>query len=196
MSIDRNTKVMTQEMTGNSCGWRVRASAGTWVAHGSSVAWLAKLALAAALIQSTPGMAQQPAFATAPVTAEMTLAAMGICVVQLHAGAFDADALTGAGWVRAISADGDPVIRGYRHPDNMILLNTMDSTSGPDKCAVMAPTGLGLTLESMRAAVEAQDGVRTRRNGDTTSWTAENLSFVLKSMGSAGVVIEIQAGNR
>ena len=177
----------------DSCWWRARASAKAWVAGRPLVGWLARLAVAATLIQAAPGMAQQPAFATAPVTVDMTLAAMGICVGQLHAGAFDADALTGAGWVRAISAEGDPVIRGYRHPDNMILLNTLDSANGNDKCLVMAPVGQGMTLEDMRAAIAAQPDVRMTRAGEATRWTSDGLSFELKPMGGAGVVIEIEA---
>ena len=168
--------------------------------------WAPRLAAAVVLLGCAAPLVAQPAaapaeprpadFTTAPVTAEMAMAAVDLCASQLRAGNFDAEALTSAGWVRAISADGEPVIRGYRHPDNMILLNTMDSARGPDKCAVMAPAGRGLTLESMQAALAARDDIRPARRGDATSWTQDNLGFEMRPMGNAGVVVEIQARNR
>jgi hypothetical protein len=155
----------------------------------------AALAVAAALALAAPAAAQDPDFVSAPVTADMVLASMAICVGQLRAGAFDHAALTGAGWVSAVNAEGEPVLRGYRHPDNMILVTTVDSAIARDICIVMAPLGRGLTLDAMRATIEAQPGVRATRAGDATSWTADGLSFVLKPMGGSGLVIDIASGN-
>ena len=149
-------------------------------------------ALAAALLCPAPAALAQPAFVTAPVTAPMVLAAMDICTRQIRAGAFDADALTRAGWVLAIRAEGNPVIRGYRHPDNMILLNTFDHAGEADTCSVMAPVGRGLSLEEMRAAIEAQTHARPDGATGAMAWTVDGMSLELKPMGAAGVVVEIR----
>lgn len=139
---------------------------------------------------------QQPAFATAPVTPPMVLAAMDICSTQMRAGTFDAQALTGSGWVLAIRSEGDPVLRGYRHPDNMIILTTFDSAAGSDKCTVMAPTRMGLSFDSMRAALAERLNARSRRSGAAHSWAADRLTYTLRPLADAGVAIDIELQER
>jgi hypothetical protein len=151
---------------------------------------------AAALFCAAPAGAQ-PDFQNAPVTAEMTLAAINLCAAQVRAGAFDHDSLTKAGWVPVISAEGDPVLRGFRHPDNMILLTTFDSAEKPDKCVVMAPTGHGLTLDSMRSAIREQTSIKPKAEGERLVWELDDLTFGLKPMGgNVGVVIDIDPRKR
>jgi hypothetical protein len=146
---------------------------------------------AAALLALPGGAAAQPAFTEAPVTAPMVLAAVDICTRQIRAGAFDGNALTGAGWVLAIRGDGDGlVVRGYRHPDNMILLNTFDKRTDPDECRVIAPTGRGLTIHQMHAALEQQMGPPTAVGGQAV-WTPDGVRLAMRSLADVGVVIEI-----
>ena len=151
-------------------------------------------AAAAALLAPVPAAAQQPAFMDGPVDAVMVVAAIGICTTQLRAGAFDPEPLTGAGWVVAVRSEGaaDPAIRAYRHPDNMIMLTTIDSAAGGDKCMVMAPTWTGLTFDATRSAISELTDSRPRRAGEALVWRSGGLSLLLKPMGPAGVVIEIE----
>jgi hypothetical protein len=158
--------------------------------------WLKLPALAAAGLLALPGgaaaqpggAAAQPAFAEAPVTAPMVLAAVDICTRQIRAGAFDGAALTGAGWVLAIQ--GGTVVRGYRHPDNMILLATFDNPTGPDECRVIAPTGRGLTIQQMQVALEQRMGQAAVVAGQAV-WSPDGLRLVLRPLSDAGVVIDI-----
>ena len=150
----------------------------------------AGLALSAA---AQPGASQTPDFLTAPVTAPMMVSAVDICTRQVRAGAFDEAAMTGAGWVLAIRSEAGPPIRGYRHPDNMIILSTFAGESGADRCTVMGPMGPGgLTLESMRRALRERTDVRPRNNGGATVWTLDGVTMALKPMGAVGIVVEIQ----
>ena len=153
--------------------------------------WLNLPALAAAALLALPGSAaaQQPAFIDAPVSAPIVLAAVDICTRQIRAHAFDGAALTGAGWVLAIQAG--EVIRGYRHPDNMILLTTFDSPTEPDKCTVMAPTGRGLTLPQMHAALEQQAGRQAAAERGEAVWLLDGVRLGLRPMGEVGVKIEV-----
>jgi len=140
-----------------------------------------------------PAAAQPPAFLTAPVTVPMVVSAVDICSSQMRAGAFDEAAMTGAGWVVAIRSEAGPPIRGYRHPDNMIILSTFAGASGADKCTVMAPTGpAGVTLESMRAALRERIAARPRSRDGAAVWTLDDLTMTLKPMGNFGVVVEIE----
>jgi hypothetical protein len=150
----------------------------------------AGLAIAAA---AQPAAAQAPDFLTAPVTVPMIMSAVEICRSQLRAGAFDEAAMTGAGWVLAIRSEAGPPIRGYRHPDNMIILSTFAGTSGTDRCTVMGPTGPGgVTLESMRAALREQTDARPRNSGGATVWTLDDFTMALKPMGAVGVLVEFE----
>ncbi len=149
------------------------------------------LAPTAVLLLAIPAVAQ-PDFVTAPVTAQMAVAAVDECALQLRAPAFDHQRLTQAGWVDAIRSDGDDLdIVGYRHPRNMILLNIFDSANGADRCLVMAPTGRGLDMESLRAALRERLGDRPAREGDRSVWELDDLVLVLAPMGPAGVIVEI-----
>lgn len=150
------------------------------------------LAIVASLfaLQGNAAAAQEPAFVNAPVTAPMVIAAVDICTRQIQARAFDGAALTGAGWVLAIR--GGEVIRGYRHPDNMILLTTFDSADSPDKCTVMAPTGRGLNIHQMHAALEQRMGGQATAEGGQAVWTPTGLRLTMQSMAQdVGVVIEV-----
>ena len=152
---------------------------------------LVAAALAVAAV-AQPAANQAPAFLTAPVTVPMLVAAVDICRSQLRAGAFDEAAMTGAGWVLAIRSEAGPPIRGYRHPDNMIILSTFAGTSGADRCTVMGPTGPGLTLETMRAALRERTAVRPRNRGGAAVWTLDDVTMTLKPMGAVGVVVELE----
>ncbi|HEX8366193.1 MAG TPA: hypothetical protein VF603_13010 [Allosphingosinicella sp.] len=149
----------------------------------------AGLAIAAC---APPVAAQPPAFLTAPVTVPMLVSAVEICRSQLRAGAFDEAAMTGAGWVLAIRSEAGPPIRGYRHPDNMIILSTFAGASGADRCTVMGPTGPGLTLETMRAALRDRTAVRPRNSGGAAVWSLDDVTMTLKPMGAVGVVVELE----
>lgn len=151
--------------------------------------------LTLAPVLAAPAIAQ-PAFVTAPVTPDMAVAAVDECARQLRAGSFDHDRLTEAGWVIAIRSEGDADIRGYRHPDNMILLNLFDNANVPDSCSVMAPTGRGLSLDSLRSALGEHLGARGRREGSEASWELDDLLIALKPMGSAGVIVELSPSRR
>ena len=153
------------------------------------------------LLTLAPGLATpaigQPAFVTAPVTPEQALAAVDECAQQLRAGTFDHLRLTQAGWVNAIRSEGGDVdLRGYRHPDNMILLNITDNANTSDSCSVMAPTGRGLSMDAMRFALGEHFAVRARREGDQSAWEPDGLRIVLKPMGSAGVIVELSPVGR
>ena len=150
-----------------------------------------------ALLLAAQAPADPPAFATAPVTPEMAVAAVDECAWQLRAAAFDHRRLTDAGWVDVIRSDGDEaVIRGYRHRDNMILLHLFDNANESDKCAVMAPTGMGLSLDSMRSALAGRLGARPRRRDSQTMWELDDLRVVLRPMVSAGVLVELSPRRR
>ena len=177
-------------LTGTRTSLRRKAGAATilWVSLG--------LLLTLAPGPATPAIAQ-PAFVTAPVTPEQALAAVDECAQQLRAGTFDHQRLTQAGWVSAIRSEGGDVdLRGYRHPENMILLNITDNANAADSCSVMAPTGRGLSLEAMRSALGEHFAARARREGGQTAWDLNDLHIVLKPMGSAGVIIELSPGSR
>ena len=137
-----------------------------------------------------------PAFTTAPVTADMVLSSMDHRTLHLRAGAFDEGALTQLGLgARHSVHDGDPIIRGFRHPDNMILLGTIDGRDGADKCTVMAPTGRGLDFSQMRSAIEQQTSVLPTSAGASVRWTLDDMTLELKPMGGAGVIIEVLPRN-
>jgi hypothetical protein len=140
---------------------------------------------------ATPAIGQ-PAFVTAPVTPEQALAAVDECAQQLRAGTFDHQRLAEAGWVNAIRSEGgDSELRGYRHPDNMILLNITDNANASDSCSVMAPTGRGLSLDAMRSALGEHFAVRARREGGQSEWELDDLHIVLKPMGNVGIIVEL-----
>ena len=146
---------------------------------------------AAGLLALPGGAAAQPAFTEAPVTAPMVLAALDICTRQVRAGTFDSAELTGAGWVLAIRADGETVIRGYRHPDNMILLTTFDKRTDPDECRIIAPTGRGLTIHQMHAALEQRMGGQATAVAGQAVWTPEGVRLAMRPLSDVGVVIEV-----
>jgi hypothetical protein len=153
--------------------------------------WLKLPAWAAAGLLAVPGgAAAQPHFTEAPVTARMVLGAVDICTRQVRAGTFDGAELTGAGWVLAIRSDGETVIRGYRHPDNMILLTTFDKRTDPDECRIIAPTGRGLTIHQMHAALEQQIGGATAVEGQAV-WSGERVRLAMRPLSDVGVVIEV-----
>ena len=148
--------------------------------------------LAALFLAAQPAPAEPPSFVTAPVTPAMAVAAVDECAWQLRAGAFDHARLTGAGWVSVIrSQGGEDDLRGYRHRDNMILLHIFDNANAADRCAVMAPTGLGLSLDSMRAALGERLGVRPRRRDTETIWELDDLRITLKPMTAPGILVEL-----
>jgi hypothetical protein len=151
------------------------------------------LALAAAGLLAVPGGAvAQPDFTEAPVTAPMVLAAVDICTRQVRAGAFDGGALTGAGWVLVIRGDGGGmVVRGYRHPDNMILLTTSDKPTDPDTCMVMAPTGRGMTIYQMHAALLQQIGAPPAAEDGQAVWLLDGVRLAMRAMSDVGVAIEV-----
>jgi len=141
-----------------------------------------------------PAPAANNGFATAPVTAEMVVGAVDICMAQMRAAAFDGDALARKGWPLAVHTE-DGGIRGYRHPDNMILLTMVAGREGRE-CLVMAPTGRGLMIEQMRGAMERQLGEGPKQGPEGQMWASGELSVSLKPMGgNVGVLIDVQPRN-
>jgi hypothetical protein len=137
-------------------------------------------------------VAAQASFITAPVTPDMAVAAVDECARQLRAGTFDHARLTDGGWVSAVRSRGGEVdIQAFRHPDNMILLSTIDKPNEPDLCTVMAPIGQGLNLETVQSALRERWGVRPRREDTQSVWEIDDLRIALRPMGGAGVVIEL-----
>lgn len=174
---------------------RSRRAAGSiraWRAGPAAIRQFRSLLPAALLLLAAPAAAQ-PDFVTAPVTPQMAVAAVDECVWQIRAGAFDHQRLIDAGWLSVIRSDGGETdIRGYRHPDNMILLHIIDEPNGSDLCAAMAPTGRGLSMDAIRSALRERLGLRPSRQGNRSVWELDDLVLALAPMtNDVGVRIEV-----